>query len=333
MAFFPDRVMPKMLRHESGHEVDGDPNILNAADWNRHHRELIAIERLLIGNQIAGSAASGVAGFSCYDFSTGLICPGINLNPGQDPTDAPKSIQDAINIIAALVDGLTNSGFLAQHTGTLCCQGQVPIPANIVSTTTPGGLLSSATRIPVASTAGFPSSGFITKFNYVHEIALCTQGGVPVKGRCAGANNQVVHDLVGLSDFSPPYHVTNQEFIQYTSITPTSFEGCTRGYAGTTVQDLLSFDAEFSSQGALIISGRASIFFTHNFWGSATAAQPSQVLIDNDALLHVQGLVFKDGTPSSQQNIQNLVEIGYSLSVLGQFDNIDLSGIYNLLEL
>lgn len=343
MAFFPDQVMPKTLRHETSHEVDGDPNILNAADWNRHHREILAIERLLIGAQTAGGAASGVTGFSCYQFNSGLVCPNINLNPNGTNPNAPQSIQDAVDTIAGLVDLITNGGLFAQYIGTIGDGQKVPIPSSIVSTqTTPHvPVAPDATSIPVISTAGFPSQGVITKFNRNTRVTLCTQGAVPpVKGRCTGANNQQVNTLEGLVPEILPYHATNQEFIQYTSITPTSFEGCTRGYLGTTAQDVVDTDPEFNTNGALIISGRASIFFTQNFWNVPATGSPSEVMIEHDALLDVFTFVYKDGTPSGQENIsltnnatgQGMI-VGYSLSVIGQFENIDLSGIYNLLEL
>jgi hypothetical protein len=325
MAFFPDRLMPKGLKPETSYEVDDSPSIVNARDWNRHHREIISVEKTLLGAGQSSGAASGITGFSCYDFSNGFQCPGINLGGN------PISIQDAINLINDLVDKVTNAGLFAMHCGTITSGKSVPIPPQVPYTTCVAPLGFAATSIPVASTEGFPQKGYITKFNNSPSWIECMIAGVPpVLGHC-GAGDKQFRNLVGLAPIGGAWQGTNQEFIKYASKTATSFDGCTRGYAGTMAQDLVN-NGLFNTT-AVIMSGRASVAYTHNFWGVGKGTDPRQVVIEHDSMLNAVGRVLKEGTAVKLQELPGLFEIAYCLTVLGQFDDIDLSGILGQLEL
>lgn len=168
MAYFPNKVMPKQLRRETSSEVDGSPLILNARDHNVHEREIISIESLLIGN-------------------------------GSNP-----SLSQIVAQLQAQANSLVNGNLISRHNGTVSIGSSVPIPPGVASTTTSGFLSSASTTITVASTAGFPSSGYLTKFN--NTTAVVTQ-------------------------------MTNQEVILYTGKTATTFTGCTRGANGSTAQN------------------------------------------------------------------------------------------------
>lgn len=327
MSYFPSSLMPRALKHETTHD-SSDPASISARDWNRHHREIYAIERLLIGNKFANVTASGVSGFSCSDFSGKFDCPSIDLGGGD--TDAPSSLSDLTSLVRILLDKITNGGLFAQHTGTVLSGGGVPLPNNIVKTTCNANVLATDTTINVGSTIGFPRSGFITKINNNLSYILCQSGdALDGAGRCPGG--KLVRDYSGLVDTASFRHATNQELIQYTSKTATSFQGCTRGYGGTTAQDLINNG--FFNTSAWIISGQASIFLTSNAWAVGKGTNPRQIIIDHDSMLNVTGHVYSDGTDRKLTDISGLSEIAYCLSVAGQFDDIDLTNIFNLLEL
>ena len=138
MAFFPDSPMPKNLKRETAKEVDNSASIYNARDYNIHHREILAMQRLLIGNGFA-ETDNGMLGA----------------------------------IIAALeaLKNMTNGGLLSKYCGTIQSSEYVPIPAQVLNTKTGDTLLATATTIPVLSTSGFPRSGFLTKFNNTNVVA------------------------------------------------------------------------------------------------------------------------------------------------------------------
>jgi hypothetical protein len=133
MAFFPVRPMPKELKRETSKEVDNNPSIFNARDFNVHHREIIAIEKMLIGD---GSTTNNAL---------------INL------------IRDSIQ---SFYD-ITNNGKLGSFSGIVASGTKISVPAFIPQTTTSGVLAVGDTTITVVSTADFPDNGFLTKFNSI----------------------------------------------------------------------------------------------------------------------------------------------------------------------
>ena len=290
MTYFPGSVIPGgLLKPETYAEVDGSPAIYNARLWNAHHRELIAIEKSLLGKQVFG-AASGVSGFSCANFNGTNTCPNASGTTGGGGTTT--NIAQAVQQVQALIQQISNGGLFGSHCGTVAAGNSVPIPPDLLVTVCQAPLLATATSIPVASTAGFPSKGFITKFNNDPSRIECQVSGTPpVAGRCNVGDIQVMN-LYGLVPTVPPYHATNQEFIKYSSLTPTSFEGCVRGYGGTTAQDLVD-NGYFATQ-ALVANGRATIFLTQNFWRSSLA-NIEQVLLSHDSMLKVTGSCFRRG--------------------------------------
>jgi hypothetical protein len=133
MAFFPVVPMPKELKRETSKEVDNNPSIYNARDYNIHHREIIAIEKMLIGD---GSTTNNAL---------------LNL------------IRDSIQVFF----DITNNGRLGSFSGIVASGSKISIPDFIPQTTTSGALAVSDTTITVVSTTGFPENGFLTKFNSI----------------------------------------------------------------------------------------------------------------------------------------------------------------------
>lgn len=323
MSYFPSSIIPLSLKPETSAEVDGAPNIFNAHDYNLHRRELVAIEKALLGKQ--SLVASGVSGFSCSNLAGASACPNGGGTGGNGTNGMTTGAAQALQQVQALIDQISNGGLMGQFCGAVRVGGAVPLPPSLVATVCQAPLLASATSIPVESTAGFPSTGFITKFNNDPMQLECQASpGTPLPpgGRCVGGRQ--VWNLAGL--VSPGgLHATNQEFIRYASLTPTSFEGCTRGYGGTTAQDLVN-NGVFNTQ-ALIANGRATIFLSCNFWG-ASKTNPTQVILAHDSMLNVGGLVLQDGQPSNVASIGTVIEAAYALTVIGQFDSPNVSGAF-----
>jgi hypothetical protein len=139
MASFPNTVVPKNLKPETQNEVPGSPVIYNAADYNFHLRELIAIEKMLVGKGMSAGADSSL---------TSVLINAINA-----------------------YNSLSNGGLLAKVSGTIQAGTPIPIPPKTLVAHTVGSLPADATTISVDFTAGFPVSGTLTKFNSVHEYA------------------------------------------------------------------------------------------------------------------------------------------------------------------
>ena len=321
---FPNSILPLSLKPETLDEIDGSPNIFNARDYNIHRRELVAIEKTLLGKQ--NLVVSGVSGFSCSSFAGSSPCPN-GGGTGDNGTNGggTASVAQALQQVQALIDLVSSGGLFGSHCGTIQCGNAVPIPPSLLTTVCQAPLSAAATSIPVESTAGFPSQGFITKFNNDPMRLECQASpGAPLPpgGRCVGGRQ--VWNLAGL--VSPGgLHATNQEFIKYSSLTPTSFEGCARGYGGTTAQDLVD-NGVFNTQ-ALVANGRATVFLSCNFWG-ASKTNPTQVILAHDSMLNISGLVLQDGQPSNVASIGTIVEAAYALTVIGQFDSPNVSGAF-----
>jgi hypothetical protein len=132
MAFFPFSIMPKHLQKETAREVDDSPSIYNAKDYNIHHRELLAIERFLVGDGL-----------------------------GEEDGGLLKTVSEVLSAITRISTG----GLIARHGGLINNPRQIAIPDSAVSTFTDGAIGPADTSISVISTDGFPDSGIITKFN------------------------------------------------------------------------------------------------------------------------------------------------------------------------
>jgi hypothetical protein len=252
MAYFPNQIMAKILRAETVDEVDGSPMIYNARDYNTHVRELIAIEKFI---GIPGSQNTLLA-----------------------------VLRDALQLLRLI----TNEGLIANVSGTIGEGETIPMPGNVVSTTTSGTLSTGATIVNVASTDGFPNVGFATKFNKIDATT--------------GAYN------IGAKIF-------NSEIITYTGKTATTLTGCTRAVAGTA-------QAVGLGETALVVSGRAALGFGHNFVGKDTAANLDKVIVGHDARLEMFSAMYSGVT-----NITELIELTYSLVVVGSFEDLDITRI------
>ena len=146
MSYFPYQIMPKMLMKETSKEVDDNPSIYNAKNWNTHHREIRAIEEFLLGNKDPDSII-----FSGKD--------------QQGTTYLPSSISSAVANIRYLLEELFNGCWLTQYSGTVQYKNYIKIPDCLIQTKTSGTVNDFDTTIAVESTKGFPQSGTITKIN------------------------------------------------------------------------------------------------------------------------------------------------------------------------
>jgi len=271
MAYFPVNIMPKSLKRETVNEVDNSPNIFNARDYNIHHREILALEKFLVGNGI-GSGDQGLL--------------------------------DVLTRELQIFRDLSNNGLISQFCGqmksgetiNLSGRGQF-FQTHIVSLTTAG-----ATEIEVDSVAGFPSSGYITKFNSMNK----TVSGSPEK--------------VGYNFGSS---ITSQEIISYTGIVPedgsnpAKFTGCIRALEGTTDQEAAADDA------AVIFGGKASLMLGLRSLKANAGKIPNQVFVSHDSKLFVTAAAYEDKPTLTP--IDSLLEISYALSIVGTFEDIRIS--------
>jgi len=259
MAFFPGRPMPKTLQRETSNEVDDSPSIYNARDYNIHHRELRAVQRLLVGEGL-----------------------------GQEDNGLLGALIEALNALRSL----SNGGLLSEYSGIIKSGDAVPIPSHIFNTRTGSTLQAIDTIIPVDSTSGFPKVGFLTKFN-----------------------NTNISDITNKYTFGKS--IMNYEIIRYSGKTETSFIGCTReieGYA----QDLVD-------PYAVVIGGKASLLLSSNLWQvDITKNPPLEVNIEHDAGLNVSSKILSLEL-AELKPISLIIQIAYSLSVVGSFENINFS--------
>lgn len=250
MASFPSTIVPKNLKRETQNEVPGSPAIYNAGDYNVHLRELIAIEKMLVGKGMSVGTDSSL-------------------------------LSVLINAVNAY-NSLSNGGLFSQVSGTLQAGTAIPMPPHtLTATTAPGGpygpslsLPANATTIYVDFTDGFPQSGTLTKFNSVHDYAAFSEN---ILGGLGGGVIPQTYVMI------PQTWITSQEVITYDGITPTSFKNCVRGVEGDT-QDVTYGNT------ALIVGGRASIMLGLDSWinPQPLGIPPlSGVLqVDHDAMLN-----------------------------------------------
>jgi hypothetical protein len=159
MASFPNSIVPKVLKRGTNLEVDNNPSMYNALDFNRHLRELVAIEKFLIGDPTSGATQTGIL--------------------------------DALTQIISILKSLTNNGLLGQYTGTVKPGDTITLPTNIITTSTSGAIAAAATTIPVVSITDLPDSGFITKFN---KVDATTVGSPQMKNYSFG--NSITHQEI-----------------------------------------------------------------------------------------------------------------------------------------
>lgn len=320
MAFFPNQIMPKRLKRETDKEVDNSPLVYNARDYNIHHREIREIQRLLIGSAGGGAAAGGSTG-------SGGATTGSGSEPGQEASAGGQdsggmALSDALVRFTEIIHLVATQGFMGLYSGTVQSGGAIELPQVVISTQTSGSVPAGATTIPVVSTAGFPNSGVITKFNRLDTSEVCSDGSAPGGGsRCALGSQKVV-GYTGL--VTSGSHATNQERISYTGKTGTSFTGCTRSVNGSTAQP--ASDAE----PALVVSGRAAISFGHNFWGRGTPGTPNQFYLAHDALLRTTAVLKARGSRTRQgRDLQDHIEISWLLSYVGYFASVDMDQVFS----
>lgn len=155
MAYFPRNVMPKAIRKETSSEVDGFPLMYNARDYNVHHREIIAIERFLIGDGDGGIVS--------------LV------------TDASKQL-----------DSIMNGGLLVQLTGTIPSATRIELPDSVLHGTFTTGLAPSGSSV-IFDTTGWPLRGVLTKLNKNIAVETCLTDG-DTSPPCVGINNVLFAD-------------------------------------------------------------------------------------------------------------------------------------------
>lgn len=299
MSYFPNSVFPKQLKRETASEVDNDPLILNARDYNVHEREIRAIEQFLIGSRgLALTSGSGASGA---------------VNPTPPNTSLLTLTQAAINLFQRMTDG----GLITTHSGVLRAGNPIPLPGGSINTLTSTSVAPSATTITVQSTAGFPSAGYITKFNGVNASMLCS-GNNGHLAQCPAGSLQYFGYTFGKN-------MTNQEVIRYVGISGNSFTGCTRGIGGSTAQ------AADDNAPAVVMCGKASVMFSHNVWDAGPTGNPVEVYLEHDARLNTAAAVFQEGTRKLIKSLNGLMEVGYTMTVIGWFDDVDVSQLFSVL--
>jgi hypothetical protein len=265
MAYFPHGIIPKNLMQETAREVDNSPTIYNAKDYNDHLRELIAIEKFLVGD---------------------------------GDTSENRGLSDLVKSLTSAFSELINGGGITQISGVVSVGNTIPFPSGTANTRTVNNLGIEDQIIYVNSVDGFPTSGYITKFNSIK--ASITQGGT-------------FNEFGFIS-------ICNQELISYTGVqsSPAAFTGCTRGLDGT--KQSVSSDSP-----AAVVAGRASLFLAPKAWTALTDV-PAQFYVDHDALLLVGGGVFAGGLGAKTAGtaIHQHVDALYTLTVCGAF-NLNVS--------
>ena len=203
MAYFPSTVVPKRLKKETYTEVDGNPLVYNARDYNRHLREIRAIECSLLGSQEG----------------TGIV--------------------DIVDRAETLTAEFKRGGMLVFLSGTVPSDSQVQVPERVNWVTIRGPLGAADNTIEVDDVTYLPSSGYITKMNALDASQYCTLGSPVGPGdRCAagtGVKYMAYDQFLGGSKT-----MTSQELISYEGVNAqnNTLLNCTRGVDGSTAQDL-----------------------------------------------------------------------------------------------
>ena len=281
---------------ETSKEVDDNPSIYNAKNWNTHHREIRAIEEFLLSNKDPDS----------------IIFAGKDQ---QGTTYLPSSISSAVANIRYLLEELFNGCWLTQYSGTVQYKNYIKIPDCLIQTKTSGTVNDFDTTIAVESTKGFPQSGTITKINGLRTGEFC-QYGFESYAVGSGGVCSIGTKYIGYPDFTPSQqHRTSQEVITYTSKTDNLFLGCTRGVNGSTAETI-------TNEQAVILSGNASLCVSQNFWAEKPNVSPHacEAYVSVTPDLYVDGGVLKRGTNQIINPIENFLEASYTLTVISDFE-------------
>lgn len=237
--------MPEALKPETRNEVDGHPGILNAKDYNVHHREIRAIQQYLIGEN--GSLST------------------------------PGGITALVNDMSDVLSGIESGDFVIMHSGVVRSGESIPIPPDYGYTTTTGEILAAGTTITVDDASAFEFSGYITKINNFGKVVVCEDGAAPGPGDiCAVGNKRYDYDWSGSV---PP---TSVEYIYYGGITETSFVNCLRARLGTTAQDISPSNVPST---ALILPGIVSFSLTWTKMTREDLTPISQWMVEHDSML------------------------------------------------
>jgi hypothetical protein len=311
--FFPNSIMPKRLKREDA-DVDDNPSIFNARDYNIHHREIRAIQEMLVGK----ADSSGTAPGSVQDGGSGTDSVSADLAA----SGAANSILGLIDQANDIIGRLSNGNLMFQVGGTAVLGSKISLP-NATQTEISGPLTTSGDTITVASTAGFTSSGYLTKINTMKVEELCDDGLPPgAGGRCAVGARKYYEYSNYMS--ATGQHMTNQEIIEYTGKTATTFTGCSRGMFGSTKQ------AVSSDEKVLILGGRGALVIYPFFWGLNRDRQFREMYVSWDGLLNVNGGIL---APGSRQLVnpseKDLTVLGWSLTLVAQFADVSVAQVFS----
>ena len=217
-------------------------------------------------------------------------------------TDAINSSKDRIGYISSGRMFQYHSGSQAASAGSVV---NIPLPGDVprVSTTDAIEIGALSISVPAGGTDAFPAAGYLTKLN-----------------------NNVGEVGTALSLIqAPSYMGTNQEIIQYTSKTSTTFDCCTRGMFGTTVQrQPASSEAvtnPLGTNGCILFGGRVTVSVYPATIASANAVFYEYV-IEHDAMLRARIRLLKNGASVSDSSV-----LRYAIMAIGQFDDIDLGAL------
>jgi hypothetical protein len=230
------------------------------------------------------------------------------LGSEEDAQQGRETFASLLRQALGQLEAMTDGGLIRRHSAAAKAGGILQVPASMTHTTTVGELADNATTIVVDSTDGFPSSGYITKINAISTNLNCD--GNVVTDECSEA------DPIFIS-YNLLKHNFNYELISYTSKTDTTFEGCVREVAGAAAE------VPYSAS-AVIISGRASLSLTHNFWGKENDKEPETLYARHNADLMATGALYSASQP---EKIDKFVELAYCITVSGGIDSLDTSSL------
>ena len=271
MGYFPETIMPKVIRPETGREVDGDPSICNARDRNIHHREIIAIEKFLVGLGWGSSGNDGGLASMMPAILSMLRMPMYQVAGQITITQATGYETIPLSQYPRMVRTVTD--------GTHLAPGDVVIHAD-----------------PATGTAGFPDSGWLTKFN---TISASTVAGPPQ-----------------YKNYGFGKTISSQETIQYSGKTDTAFLSCVRD--ASTAQNLPA------GQTAVIVCGKASLGLSLVSFNNVDGDDVRQLYAEHDSNLKVSAALYQAAntlTPLGD------ISVLYDITVVGPFGVLDLSAL------
>jgi hypothetical protein len=271
--------MPKDLAEESSSEVDGSPLVYNARDYNRHHREIRAIQCFLRG-------------------------------AGEDPS----GFEELLSEIERLVEDAARGDMMVSFSGIAPSGEVIPPPGPAPTTVTAVAAGAAATEISVATAEDFPSRGALTKMNSLAAREFCSNGIPPGEGnRCLPNRAKVLeYDFAAEGETQ----VTPQEFVLYDGIRRDdgfdTFLNCTRGYDGTTAT------AIEEGEGAVVMPGRASLLLSPNIWTKDEDVSLFQFLVSSDSDLTVACNVYERGSRQRLKPPAEIIaQVAYSWVYVG----------------